>query len=368
MNMMKASAIFTLGILLGIGVAVIGYGLHNHIDFAKKAQHLKDHTVVALDRAFGAKVRAARLEHVAASAPYFPPDAIWTQDVSHAPTDPNSSAMIATLADAGGWGHGRMQVDLSVRVLKADAKTPYVPFRKGPGFYTADSDDPSTFPLPVGGGIEGQPGYQCNIDEGDCHLLVVDRGHGKLWEAYQANYADGALTATEVAIWDLNRVYPPSGRGDQCSSTDAAGFPVAPLVFNADELATGSINHAIRFIVPNPRIRAKVFVHPATHAGAPRGPASAPPMGALFRLKASYDLSQLKPAARVVARAMQKYGMYLSDGGNITLTAQNDADTLTKYADVDFGVHDLQALKVTDFEVIDGGKPIALTDDCVRNP
>jgi len=314
------------------------------------------------------QVRAARLEHVAAPAPYFPPGAIWTQDVSHALTDPNSSAMIAALADAGGWGRGRMQVDLGLRVLHADASTPRVPFRKGAGFYAKDSDAPSTIPLPLDGGIEGEPGYQCNIDESDCHLIVVDRDHAKLWEAYQANYSDGVLSANFVAVWDLNRVYPPSGRGDQCTSADAAGFPIAPLVFNADELATGNINHAIRFILPNARIRAKVFVHPATHAGAPRGPVTAPPMGARFRLKASFDPSQLKPAARVVARALQRYGMFLSDGGNVTLTAQSDADTVAKYADVDFGVHDLQALKVTDFEVVDGGRPIPLTDDCVRNP
>jgi serine/threonine-protein kinase len=364
---MKTASIFTLGILVGFGAALIGYGVHRHIDFAHKAERLKDHAAGALDRAFGSKVRAAKLEHIVPPAPYFPPGAIWTQDVSQAPVDPNSSAMIATLADAGGWGNGRMQVDLNLRVLKADAKTPYVPFRKAADFYAADSDAPSTFPLPAGGGIEGAQGYQCNGEDGDCHLIVVDRDHGKLWEAYRANYTSGAVSATFVAVWDLNRVYPPSGRGDQCTSADAAGLPVAPLVFNADELATGSINHAIRFIIPNPRIRAHVFVHPATHAGAPRGPASAPPMGALFRLKASYDLSQLKPSAQVVARAMQKYGMYLSDGGNITLTAQNDADTVSKYADVDFGVHDLRPLKVTDFEVVDGGKPIPLTDDCVRN-
>jgi serine/threonine-protein kinase len=333
--------------ILGIGAIVTGYGLHNNI----------------------VKVRAARLDRVVAPAAYFPPGAIWTQDVSHAPLDPQSSTMIAWLADAGGWGHNnRMQVDFAIRVLQADAATPQAPFRKGAGFYTADSDVVSTFPLPAGGGIEGQMGYQCNIEQNDCHLIVVDRGHSKLYEAYQANYTDGAVTATGVMVWNLNRVYPPSGRGDQCTSGDAAGFPIAPLLFNADELATGSINHAIRFILPNPRIRAHVFVHPATHAGAPRGPVSAPPMGAHFRLKASFDLSKLTPAAQIVARAMQKYGMFLSDGGNIALTAQNDADTKAKYADMDFGPRDLADLKVTDFEVVDLGTPIRLTNDCVRNP
>jgi serine/threonine-protein kinase len=130
----------------------------------------------------------------------------------------------------------------------------------------------------------------------------------------------------------------------------------------------GHIDHAIRFILPNPRIRAHVYVHPATHAGAPRGPVTAPPMGARFRLKASYDLSQLTPAAQVVARAMQKYGMFLSDGGNIALTAQNDADTKSKYTDMDFTTRDLADLKVTDFEVLDLGTPIRLTDECVLKP
>jgi serine/threonine-protein kinase len=306
------------------------------------------------------------MEHAVALAAYFPAGAIWTKDISHAPLDPQSSTIIAWLADAGGWGFGKMNVDFSLRVLQADASTPQVPFRKGPDFYTADSDVVSTFPLPRGGGMEGQSGYQCPA--GDCHLIVVDRSHGKLFEAYAANYADGALSANDLAVWDLNRIYPPSGRGDQCTSTDAAGFPIAPLLFNADELAAGSINHAIRFILPNPRIRAHVFVHPATHAGAPRGPVTAPPMGAHFRLKASYDLSQLTPAAQVVARAMQKYGMFLSDGGNMALTAQNDQDTTAKYTDMDFGPHDLQALKVTDFEVLEMGTPIRRDKDCVLNP
>jgi serine/threonine-protein kinase len=332
--------------IIGIGAILTGYGLHNRI----------------------VKVKAAKIEHAVAPASYFPAGAIWTQDISHAPLDSQSSTIIAWLADAGGWGHNnRMQVDFALRVLQADSSTPQVPFHKGKVFYSPDSDNISTFPLPAGGGLEGLPNYQCPSPDDDCHLIVADRGHGKLYEAYQGNYAENALSATFVAVWDLNRVYPSSMRGDQCTSADAAGLPIAPLLFNADELAVGKINHAIRFILPNPRIRAHVFVHPATHAGSPRGPITAPPMGARFRLKSSFNMSKLTPAAQVVARAMQKYGMFLSDGGEIALTAQNDADTKSKYADMDFGSHDLQDLKVTDFEVVEMGTPIRLTQDCVRN-
>jgi cellulose synthase/poly-beta-1,6-N-acetylglucosamine synthase-like glycosyltransferase len=326
--------------ILGIGALVAGFVYHN----------------------YAVKVKAARLEHIVSPAPYFPSGAIWTQDISRAPIDPQSDTIINWLADAGGWGNNnRFQIDFGIRVLQADAKTPFVPFRKGPEFYAADSDNISTFPLPPASGVAAP----C---EGDCQIIVVDRSHGKLYESFNAHVAENAITAAFVAIWNLNRVYPPSGRGEQCSSADSAGFPIAPLLFNADEIAVGHIDHAIRFVLPNPRIRAHFYVHPATHAGGPRGPVNAPPIGARFRLKASYDVSQLMPEAQVVARAMQKYGMFLSDGGNIALTAQSDQDTKAKYSDLDFNSHSLLALKVTDFEVVDMGTPIHLTDECVLEP
>jgi len=330
--------------ILGI-VAIAAFALHNHI----------------------ARVRAARLDQVPAPAPYFPPGAIWTQDISHDPVDRQSSTIINWLADAGGWGRGKMQVDWSIRVLQADAHTPLVPIHNVRGFFYWNSDIVPSVPLPVGGGIEGVSGYQCDNNNNDCHLNVVDRSHGKLYEAFGATVNNGALDAAFLAVWDLNRIYPPSGRGEGCTSADAAGFPIAPLLFNADELARGSINHAIRFILPHARIRAGVYVHPATHGTNTPGPPSAPPYGVHFRLKASYDMSQLSPSARVVARAMQKYGMFLSDEGNIALTAQSDTDTTAKYADVGFDTHSLFPLKVTDFEVVDLGKTFPSGQGCVLN-
>ncbi len=332
--------------VLGIGAIVAALALRYHI----------------------AKVKAARLEQIPAIAPYFPPGAIWTQDVSHEPADPQSTAIIDWLADAGGWGNSnRLQVDWTIRVVRANASTPKVRFDPAPEIISPDSDIPGLIPLPPGGGMEGSNSYQCNNHMYDCHLLVVDRSQGKLYEAWGASEIDSKINAKFIAVWDLNRVYPPSGRGDQCTSADAAGFPIAPLLFNADELAKGSINHALRFMLPTEHIRAHVFVHPATHAGSPTGPVTAPPMGVRIRLKASYDLSELTPAAQVVARAMQKYGMFLSDASGIDISAQSDKDTVAKYADLDFDTHSLWPLKVTDFEVVDLGKPIQLTDNCVRN-
>jgi len=138
---------------------------------------------------------------------YFPAGAVWTQDVSQAPVDPQSASMIDWLAGAGGWGTGKLRVDFSIRVLQADASTPLVPFRKAADFYAQDSDVPPKVPLPVGGGMEAEPGYDCPNTQDDCHFIVVDRSHAKLYEAWQANYSKGAFTASSFAIWDLNRVY-----------------------------------------------------------------------------------------------------------------------------------------------------------------
>src|SRR5262249_19627493 len=106
----------------------------------------------------------------------------------------------------------------------------------------------------------------------------------------------------------MRRVYPASGRGEQCTSADAAGFPIAPLLFDADEVAAGQVDHATRSILPNATIRARESVHPATHGPrATSGPAEAPPYGARLRLRADYPLASLpNDGARVVARAMQR--------------------------------------------------------------
>ena len=170
-------------------------------------------------------------------------------------------------------------------------------------------------------------------------------------------------------MWDLTRAYPATLRGDQCTSSDAGGFPIAAMLFSADEIARGSIDHAIRFILPNSRMRSGVYVRPATHAGAPSGGSALPPYGVRMRLRADFPLASLpSEGARVVARALQRYGMILADGGNIALTAQSDRSTTHKWSEVGVGTYALQAIRPSDMEVVGMGSPITLTYDCVRNP
>ncbi len=298
----------------------------------------------------------------------------WTRDVSKAPIDGESERIIGWLDTNGGWGTGRMRVDFSFNVLEANAKSPRVAVvhHSSGKYYLPDCDEGvDNFPLPEGGAIEGESGYTCT-SKGDCHILVLDREDRKLFESYRSNLDSGRLQSGCTIVWDLNKTFGDTLRGDQCTSADAAGFPITPLLFTADEIFAGEIKHAIRFILPNPSMRARVYVRPATHAGGPSGPADAVPYGARFRLKSSPEVEQkiaaLNPAARIVARAMQKFGMLLADGGNIALTAANDKFTAHKWREVGFGPGDLVTLQVSDFDMIEAGPRIPLTYDCVRNP
>jgi len=297
--------------------------------------------------------------------PYFPPGTPWDRDVSTAPVDAESAGVIASLDSLGGFGRGRLEIDFSIEVFEAEAGTASRSFTPNDDWYENECDL-TNVPVPACGALEGETGYRCEND-GDCHHIVVDRPANRLYEMWRADIGD-VFSGGCLAVWDLSRVYGPAGRGENCTSADAAGFPIAPLLFSANEVAAGAIDHAIRFILPNPRIRRGVYVHPATHIGGPTGPSTAPPYGARFRLRANFPLASLpNDGARVVARALQKHGMLLADGGNIALTAQSDRFTAAKWDGL-LGARDLSLLLVTDFEMIEAGTRFPYTGDCVREP
>jgi hypothetical protein len=292
----------------------------------------------------------------------------WTKDVSGLSPSPQSATIINWLAQNGGWGSGNvMKIDFGLTVLKAGNASPKKSFIKTADFYSPDCDHVS-FPIPAGGAIEAEQGYECTQD-GDCHLLVVHSGESKLYEMWRANITGGTFYGGCGAVWDLTKIYPESLRGEGCTSADAGGFPITAMLFTPEEVQSGAIEHAIRFILPNTRIRKKVYVHPATHStSATSGPSSAPPYGVRFRLRANYPLQNLPSnGARTIAKAMQKYGMLLSDGGNIALTGASDRFSNVKWTTVGVNSQSLKLLKVTDFEVVDMGAPIQWNGDCDRN-
>jgi hypothetical protein len=288
--------------------------------------------------------------------------------------DARSDAIIAALAAKGGWGNGnKLQIDFSIALFFGNSATPRQTITAPAGGYCYGGPDcdavPLQMPLPANGNTEGSADYTCDTSNGDCHVLVVEQTQKKLYELYNATKAGAAFTALGAFVWDLTKAYPDNLRGDQCTSADAAGFPIAGLLATADEVAAGEVKHALRFILPNAYMKKSVYVHPATHAGAPSNTdANAPPYGVRFRLKAAFDETPFTAGAKVILHAMKKYGMLLSDGGNIALTFGDDRTSTAKWAAQGITAQTFNSIGVSNFEVVDLTAEIALTFDCVRNP
>jgi serine/threonine-protein kinase len=260
-----------------------------------------------------------------------------------------------------------MRMDFGIEVLEADSSTPKKQFSPTGDFFDPDCDE-VPFPVPPGGAIEAENGYQCTHD-GDCHLIVVHKGENKLYEMWRANIVGNNFYGGCAAVWDLTKTYPDNLRGEGCTSADAGGFPIAAMLFTPEEVAAGAIKHAIRFILPNARIRDNVYVHPGTHSTNPTsGGSNAPPYGVRLRLRADFPLQSLpSDGARVIAKAIQEYGMFLADGGTIALTGKSDRFSPVKWSDLDIDSYSLSAIKVKDMEVVDMGAPINWSGDCYRN-
>ena len=172
-------------------------------------------------------------------------------------------------------------------------------------FTYADESDPGPYAIPLTAPIEG--GAQST---GDRHTLSIDTDNCILYELYAAYPQAASWTAGSGAIFNLlSNALRPSG----WTSTDAAGLPVFPGLLRYDEIAAGEIRHAIRFTVPQTQ---KAFVWPARHYASSLTGTQYPPMGARFRLRASFDISGYSAANQVILRALKKYGMMLADNGS----------------------------------------------------
>jgi len=143
----------------------------------------------------------------------------------------------------------------------------------------------------------------------DHHILIVDSDTCQLFEIYDASQASGGWRAGSGAIWDLNsNALRPAG----WTSADAAGLPILPGLVRYDEIAAGHIDHALRFTAED----TNGYIWPARHLTSDDNAPDIPPMGARFRLKASYGLSGYPPELQILLQAMQTYGIVLADNGS----------------------------------------------------
>jgi hypothetical protein len=251
---------------------------------------------------------------ILAGCPIFPPDSAWNTDVSHAPLAPDS----ATLVGAQAAGHnvhldfGDTQSEYGIPYRIVPASQPLVPITYGTdGADYGDESDHGPFPIPANAPIEGAPAGQPDPQEGDRHVIVIQRERCVDYELYNAVRVNGGASwqVSSSARWDLTR----NGRRPAgWTSADAAGLPIFPGLLRYDEAATGTIRHALRFTLPRAR---RAWQAPAGHCGTTTD-VSAPPYGSRWRLKASFDESPYRGPALAIVRALKRYGLMFADQGS----------------------------------------------------
>jgi hypothetical protein len=269
----------------------------------------------------------------------FPADNLWNQDISGASVDPNSDNYINFIGssttlhpDFGAGLYAGQTIGIPYVVVSG---SPFVNIA-----YTAygSESDPGPMPVPKTAPIEGYP----NPGNGDRHVLVLDRDNCWLYELYHSYLqTNGSWKADSSAVWDLLN---DEQRPYTWTSADAAGLPVFPGLARYDEVASGVINHALRYTLENSQ---EAFTPPAAHWAANSSNVYAAPMGMRMRLKASYDISAFPPQSQVILAALKKYGMIMADNGS-SIYISGDPDNRWNNDDLD----SLKTVPASAFEVV----------------
>jgi hypothetical protein len=238
----------------------------------------------------------------------FPADNAWNQRVDRLPVHRNSDDIVASIGLSEtlhpDFGSGLWEgAPIGIPYVTVGGDQPSVPV----SFEYADESDRGPYPVPRGVPIEGG-----RSGDGDRHVIVVDRSSCRLYELFAAfPRAGGASwTAGSGAIWNLrsNRLRP---RG--WTSADAAGLPILPGLARYEEVRRGRIDHALRFTVSQSR---RAFVYPARHFASDLTDPDLPAMGQRLRLKRGYQISRFPRQARIVLKALKRYGMIVADNGS----------------------------------------------------
>ena len=237
----------------------------------------------------------------------FPANNYWHADISKLPVNKHSSTWMAHMSSGVnlhpdfGPSYGAQPVPYGIpyNVVSNSHATVKVHFQ-----YSSESDH-LRYPLGSDSKIEGGKNAS-----GDRHVLIVNKDTCRLYELYNVHHTRSGWTAGSGATWLLtsNKLRPADW-----TSADAAGLPILAGLLRLDEVRAGHVDHAIRFTTNYTDQR---YIWPARHQAGFARNAKYPPMGARFRLKASFRIGKYRKDTQVVLRAMKRYGLVLADNGS----------------------------------------------------
>jgi len=269
--------------------------------------------------------------------PAFPADNVWNTLITGLPVNPDSSEWLASMDSSSTYLHpdygpsGNPKKPYGIPWQTVSPSQPLVKVH----FKYADQSDPGPYPFSASTPIE---------NGSDRHAIMVNPSTCTLYELYDARYRPkGKSSAGSGAIWNLESdALRPAG----WTSADAAGLPILPGLVNYDEVSSGTMDHAIRFTA---ECTQQAYIWPARHEAGQDNP-NCPPMGARFRLSASFSLpsSKCSTMCQTVITTMQTYGLILADNGS-NWFFQGTADTRWTVTEVD----QLKQIPASQFVAVD---------------
>jgi hypothetical protein len=192
------------------------------------------------------------------SCPAFPSDNVWNTPVTGLPVDPSSATWLASMGSSTTFLHP--DYGPAGKANKRPYGIPWIIVPSGTAlvpitFTYASESDPGPYPLSATTPIERGS---------DRHALMVDPSTCTLYETWNTHFRPGGKSkAGSGAIWSLTSdALRPAG----WTSADAAGLPILPGLVNFDEVASGSMDHAIRFTASCTQ---QSYVWPATRPARP---------------------------------------------------------------------------------------------------
>lgn len=277
----------------------------------------------------------------------FPMSHPINQDISGSALDPNSAAIISAIGSPGlhpDFGSGTWNgAPIGIPYVVVCGNQPKVPIVYRGNSYDnnyGNESDPGPFPIPLTAPIEGN-------GNGDSHVITVDLDNKKVYELYNASRSADGWDASCGVMFDLNST---AGRTEGWTSADASGMAILPCLIRYEEVASGTIDHAIRFTLSKPKVY-NGYTAPASHKVNGTGAlGTSLPMGARLRLKASFDISTYPAEAQVILKAMKTYGIILADiGSDMFITGAPDERWNND------NLNALKKVKASDFEVVKMG-------------
>ena len=287
---------------------------------------------------------------------YFPADHVWNVPVNDLPVKSIGTYWIQNMTSYSinkcggtGWCKGledHAWVYDEIPINWVDSSTPHVPvaFRaNGPPYGNSDwIDAPVTATSKV------------QTDNGDRRMIIVDTDEHKVYEFFQMiNSGGNSWSCTGEFVWDLNGyriqpndvLHPPYG----LASVNAAGVPEIAGLVRYDEVQAGVVDHAVGGVI----VQINYSVSwPGSHKPPENNQAWSrsgefPDYSQRMRLKDSVDISSFGPEAKVVATALKKYGVIITDRGSLGVSFNVEQDSRFS------SLGDLHTLSLSDFEFVD---------------